>query len=171
MGSGAGGPYSGTAGGSQPFAELYYVIKKMLTLDKANNSLYTKTNGYFKNPTAIELTNAIRGNTIVVDGKRIEGWLTYVVSQSGQFIIGIRKNPLTAGGRAPHPTLVGGKNPAVKAAGMIFFRRGKIVCVNNQSGHYRPNIKSMPNVEEILDKLFLTHPEVFHATSKWRQGL
>lgn len=171
MGSGAGGPYSGTAGGSQPFAELYYVIRKTFVLDKANSSLYTKADGYFKNPTATEIAAAICGNTIAVDGKRMEGWITYVVSQSGQLIIGIRKNPLAAGGRAPHPTLVGGRNPAVKAAGMIFFRRGKIVCVNNQSGHYRPNIKSMPKVEEILDKLFLTHPEVFHATSKWRQGL
>lgn len=171
MGSGAGGPYSGTAGGSQPFAELYHVIKKTLVLDKANNSLYTKTNGYFKNPTAVEITNAICGNTIMVDGKRMDGWFTYVVSQSGRLIIGIRKNPLLAGGRAPHPTLIGGKNPAVQIAGMIFCRRGKIVCVNNQSGHYRPNIKSMPKVEAILDRLFEAHPQIFHATSKWRRKL
>ncbi len=168
MGSGAGGPYSGTAGGSQPFAELYYVIKKLLTLDKANNSLYTKTDGYFKNPTAIELRNAINGNSVYLGKTKLNGPITYVMDKQGRMIIGKRCNPNGAGKRSPHPTLIGGKNPAIQIAGIITFRGGKIYAIDNQSGHYRPNIKSMPKAEDYLAKLYQENPYIFHPKSKWR---
>ena len=170
MGSGAGGPYSGTAGGSQHFAKLYYVIRKMLALDKRDESIYTQKNGYFKNPTAIELRKAINGNSVYLGKIKLNGSITYVMDKQGRIIIGKRSNPNAAGRRSPHPTLIGGKNPAVQIAGIITFRGGKIYSIDNQSGHYRPNIKSMPKVEAYLARLYQENPYVFHPKSKWRHN-
>ena len=55
-------------------------------------------------------------------------------------------------------------------AGMINFRQGKIFAVNNDSGHYRPNIQSLELVKQILDKLYKTNEILFHQKSKWRKN-
>lgn len=64
MGSGNSGLYSGTRGGSQPYADSYHVVPKMLKMDKKNPNIYNKETGYFKNPSAISLREAIRNNKI-----------------------------------------------------------------------------------------------------------
>ena len=58
---------------------------------------------------------------------------------------------------------------AEKAAGMISFREGKIYSVDNNSGHYRPNIQSMGKVESALQKIYQQNPNLFHKNSKWRK--
>lgn len=168
MGSGSRGPYGSSGdGGSQPYAPTYHVIDSMLERDKANPYIYDSNTGYFHNPTATTLENAIDGNRVLINGKRPENILTYVLSKDGKIVIGKRFNPNKAEERAPHPTLIGGKDPVVQCAGMIKFRRGKIEAINVNSGHYRPNIKSLSKVYNALKEIYKTNPEVFHRNFKW----
>lgn len=53
----------------------------------------------------------------------------------------------------PHPTLVGGSNPQVQAAGMIEIRGGKIYSINNASGHFKPSIESLEVAEDVFSNL------------------
>jgi hypothetical protein len=50
----------------------------------------------------------------------------------------------------PHPTLVGGSNPNVKCAGMIKFKDGRILEINNNSGHFKPSNEALENGEQIF---------------------
>jgi len=168
MGSGSSGSYSG-AGGAQPYAESYHVVGNELNKDKKDSDIYYPTSGYFKNPTATKLENAVQGNSVYMDGNKANGTYTYVVNQDGEIIFGKRSNPNDSSKRAPHPTLIGGKDPQVQVAGMITFKNGKIYSVDNQSGHYRPNIQSMGKVESALKKLYDGNQNLFDKNSKWRK--
>ncbi len=168
MGSGSSSSYSG-AGGSQPYADTYHVVPKELAQDKKDTDIYSSSTGYFKNPTAQTLDSAINGNAVYLDGNKANGQLTYVMNQNGDIVFGKRSNPNDASKRSPHPTLIGGKDPQVQAAGMITFKNGKIYSVDNQSGHFRPNIQSMSKVESALQKLYESNPNLFHKDSKWRK--
>ena len=168
MGSGSGSNYS--SGGSQPYAPTYHVVGSMMEKDKANPDIYSPSTGYFKNPTAPNLEKADDGNRIVFNGKRAEGTMTYVLDTNGNIIFGKRLNPNNSKGRAPHPTLIGGKNPQVQCAGMITFKKGKILSVDDNSGHFRPSSKSMQKVDKALQKLYDKNPNLFHPDSKWRKN-
>ena len=170
MGTGRSGAYSGTRGGSQPYAESYHVVDEMLRQDKKDPDIYDPETGYFKNPSAISLREAIRNNRFYQrNGKKTERDFMYVMDKNGNIIFGKRENPNDGRKRSPHPTLIGGKDPQVQCAGIITFRDGKILSVNNQSGHYRPNIKSMAKVEAFLEKLYKENSLLFNKESKWRQ--
>lgn len=169
MGSGISGSYSGTKGGSHPYADTYSVVKEELNKDKQDPDIYNPDSGYFKNPTAITLQNSIENNSVHIDGKRQDGELTYVMDKSGNIIIGKRFNPNDNRKRSPHPTLIGGKKPKVQCAGIIKFKKGRIFSVNNQSGHFRPNPKSLDKVKEALQKMADKHPEWFSKDSEWRK--
>ena len=169
MGSGSYGPYSGTRGGSQQYAERYHVIEKELNKDKQDSDIYNSEKGYFKNPTAQNLTDAMTPTSVVFEGKSAEGKMTYVMDTNGDFIFGKRANPNNARKRAPYPTLIGGKDPQVQCAGMITFRKGRILSIDNQSGHYRPDSKSLEKVDTALKKLFEKYPDSFDKLSKWRK--
>ncbi len=60
--------------------------------------------------------------------------------------------------RMPHPTLIGGKDPQVIAAGMIDIRGGKIYSINNSSGHHKLDKNCLEAAElafqRIPNKLF-----------------
>lgn len=168
MGSGSSSSYSGTNGGSQPYAETYHVVPHELNNDKKDADIYNPKSGYFHNPLAKELTAAIENGKLMMDGKVAHGRMTYVLDENGNIIFGKRHNPNDGRKRAPHPTLIGGKNPQVQCAGMIEFSKGKIVSVDNQSGHFRPNSQSLAKVDAALAKLATTHPEIFSTKSKWR---
>lgn len=168
MGSGSGGSYTG-AGGSQPYADTYHVVPKELSADKKDSDIYSSSSGYFKNPTAVTLDSAVNGNSVYLGNSKVNGRLTYVMDKNGDIIFGKRSNPNDASKRSPHPTLAGGKDPQVQAAGMITFKNGKIYSVDNQSGHFRPNIQSMGKVESALQKLYERNPNLFHKDSKWRK--
>ena len=169
MGSGSSGNYHGTRGGSQPYAESYHVVPKEMSKDKRDPDIYNPKTGYFKNPTATSLQDAIHNDRIFIDGKKQGGTLTYVMDKDGNIVIGKRVNPNDGRKRAPHPTLIGGKDPQVQCAGMIEFKKGRIVSVNNSSGHYRLNKDSLPKVKEALQKLCDKHPDLFDSSSEWRK--
>ncbi len=151
MGSGSSGSYSGAVR-SQPYAETYHVCPGALKRDMKNPYIYDPQTGYFKNPNAINLNDAIQGNSVYLNGLRPNGPITYVMDTNGNIILGKRCNPNKSSQRAPHPTLIGGKDPEVQVAGMITFIKGKIYTVDNQSGHYRPNIRSMEKIEKSDEK-------------------
>lgn len=170
MGTGRGGRFSGTPGASQPYAETYRVVKEEFTKDRKTPDIYDPKTGYFKNPSAKNLKDAISGNYIYQNGKvKANGKMAYVMDEKGNIIFSIRNNPNNPFSRAPHPTLIEGKDPKVKCAGMIEFRGGKIYGIDNKSGHYRPNIKSLKKVEEALNKLYKKNPQLFSKDSKWRK--
>ena len=169
MGSGSGGNHGGTGGGSQPYAERYHVISKELNKDKKDPDIYSKENGYFKNPSATKLGSSISDDRVLLDGEKAHGTYTYVLDKNGNIVFGKRVNPNDGRKRAPHPTLIGGKDPTVQCAGMIEFKKGRIVSVNNNSGHYRPNSKSMDKVDKALKRIYDKHPKAFDKNSKWRK--
>lgn len=150
MGSGSGNGYSGTRGGSQPHASSYHVETDMHQMD-INNGVYHDGH-YDKNPTAQNINDMIHGNYIV-DKHFNEENMPYVIDMKGNIILGRRNGNGRNGPPTPHPTLLGGKDPVVQMAGIVTIRGGKIVSYNNQSGHYKPNIKSMPVANEAFGKL------------------
>lgn len=170
MGSGSSGLYYATRGSSQPSQKFYSVVPEMLKKDKQDPDIYSSKNGYFKNPTAVDLLKSISGDDVCINDKSANGWYTYVVDKSGRIIFGKRCNPNDKNKRSPHPTLIGGKKPKVRCAGMINFRQGKIFAVNNDSGHYRPNRQSLKLVKRILNRLYKTNKELFDEDSKWRKN-
>lgn len=163
MGSGSSGSYSGTSGGSQPYAPSYHVEPKMLRDDVKNGTYHDGR--YDKNPTAKNLVDEINGNYI--GGKNTTFQMPYVIDVNGNIIIG-KRNGNGRGENAiptPHPTLIGGKDPIVKMAGILEVRGGKIYSYDNRSGHYKPNIKSMDAAHEAFSKL---DPKLFHKNYKKR---
>ena len=166
MGSGISGLYSGTRGSSQPYASSYGVVKEMHERDKTIKEIWLAGTGYLENPSAINIKDAIRGASVMHNGHKANGIMTYVVDTRGNLIFGKRDNPQSKSARTPHPMLIGGMNPRVKVAGMIEFRNGKIFAIDNQSGHYRPPTKSLEEAEKALAEL---PREVFHKKSKWRK--
>lgn len=168
MGSSYSGSYNGTNGSSQPFAESYEVCKPMYKKDITDPDIYNPNTGYYKNPTAMKIEDAISADKIKIGDKVPNGPITYVMDTNGNIIIGKRSNPNNPNARSPHPMLIGGKHPEVQCAGMITFKNGKIVSVDNQSGHFKPHINSLDKVDTALSDLAKRHPEIFDRKSKWR---
>ena len=115
------------------------------------------------------MLEAIKNDRFYIGGIEAGGKLTYVLDENGNIIFGKRSNPNDGNKRSPHPTLIGGKNPEVQCAGIIEFRDGKIYSVNNNSGHFKPNKKSLDKVKAILDKLYESNPKLFYRKSEWRK--
>ncbi len=170
MGSGVSGNYNGNEEKSQPYAPFYGVTKDLLEIDKKDSDIYSPKNGYFKNPTASDLSKSIIGGAVYINGRQAHGTMTYVMNEHGNVIFGVRFNPNNPAKRSPHPTLIGGKHPKVQIAGMITFSKGKIVSLDNRSGHYKPNIRSMEKIDAFMEELFKANPEVFSSKSKWRNN-
>jgi len=89
---------------------------------------------------------------IVIHTDNVNGdGLMYAVDEAGNVHIGTR------GGTAnsfPHPTLIGGINPNVKSAGMIKFKEGRILEINNNSGHFKPSAANLQQIESIFQNKF-----------------
>ena len=167
MGSGSNGPYgSSSGGGSQPFAPTYHVVGEMMDRDKQDHNIYDPKSGYYTNPYAVSIQNAIRNGRIQMDNHCAHGTYAYVVNENGDVVFGKRFNPNSSHSRAPHPMLIGGKDPQVQCAGMIRIEKGRIVWYNNNSGHFRPNAKSLLTVDVAMEKLRETHPEIFAQNYK-----
>ncbi len=147
-----------SAQAKRQISDEYSVVGDELKKDQSNTDIYDNETGYKKNPTVKNLDDTItsQGIKIDVDGKNANGSFMYVIDENGNLLIGTRN-----GGKMPHPTLIGGTDPKVQCAGMIEIRKGKIVMVNNASGHYKPSAKSLKIVEKYFDSLKLTNPEIF----------
>ncbi|MCD8307134.1 MAG: hypothetical protein LUD51_02765, partial [Clostridia bacterium] len=124
--------------------------------------VYDSKTGYFKNPLAKNLEECIHNGQVMMNGRRAFGAYTYVLDMDNNIIFGKRYNPNKDGWKAPHPTLIGGLNPEVQCAGMIYFYKGRILWFNGNSGHYKPSSNSLLKVEKVLDELRAVYPEVFH---------
>lgn len=161
MGSGNSSAYSKGNGASQEYAKSYHVDKPMLDADKKRGTYHD--GHYDKNPTAENLLDKINGDYIV--DKNYTIMLPYVVDLKGNIIVGLRNG----NGKSrdvlptPHPTLIGGSDPQVKVAGILDIRNGKIFNYDNQSGHYKPHVKSMRAADDAFKKL---PPSVFSNDAK-----
>lgn len=78
--------------------------------------------------------------------------LMYAVDEAGVIHIGSRGGAFPSG--FPHPTLIGGVNPNVKCAGMIKFNQGRIVEINNNSGHFKPTLENLNQIKSIFQSKF-----------------
>ena len=67
MGSGSSGLYYGTRGGSQPYQKFYHVVPEMLKKDKQDPDIYSRKEGYFQNPTAVDLLKSVIGDDICIN--------------------------------------------------------------------------------------------------------
>ena len=79
--------------------------------------------------------------------------MPYVIDLDGNIIIGKRNGNGRYGLPTPHPTLIGGRDPQVKMAGIVDIRGGKIFSYDKRSGHFKPNDKSMHVADEAFAKL------------------
>lgn len=149
MGSGISGNYSGTLEMSQPYSLSYEVCKDMLEFDIARGVYVNGT--YEKNSTAKNIYDVINGEYII-SNKRNKT-MTYVIDLNDNIIVAERNGNGFNGKATPHPTLIGGKNPRVKMAGILHLKDGKILSYDNMSGHFKPNIKSMKVAKEAFGKL------------------
>ncbi len=61
-------------------------MPEMLKKDKQDPDIYSNKNGYFKNPTAVDLLKSISGDEVYINDKLANGWYTYVVAKSGKII-------------------------------------------------------------------------------------
>jgi hypothetical protein len=119
-------------------------------IDPSNPSrgkVWEESRGYLKNSTATTLGDNVKGGKVT--GKFANGTAMYVVDKNGTVWMGHRQ-----GLNMPHPTLIGGKNPQIQAAGMIEIRKGKIVRIDNHSGHFRPPRSAL----KASSKAFLKFP-------------
>lgn len=187
MGSGISGLYSGTYGAahglgeghsagrtvpanmrkSQPYAQSYGVMPDMLEYDK-KRGVYSDSNGYSLNPTVTSAQSSIH-NGILVDkaGNPMDGAYTYAVKEDGELVIGKRNGNGRDGKATPHPTLVGGKNPRVRVAGMVTLSHGRVVKYDTESGHYKPNARSIAAADDAFSQL---PPTAFHKNFKKDMG-
>ena len=148
MGSGT-GSYGGGGSGSQAYAPSYHVVADMHEQD-INNGTYHDGH-YDKNPTAKNINDMINGNYIGSKNTNID--MPYVIDLNGNIILGRRNGNGRDGAPTPHPTLIGGKDPQVQMAGIVHIQGGKIASYDDQSGHYKPNKKSMQVANEAFGKL------------------
>ncbi|MCD8293810.1 MAG: hypothetical protein LUE27_00985 [Clostridia bacterium] len=157
--------------GSQVYADKYHVVPSEIMKDKAVPEIYDAKAGYFHNPSAINLEDAIKNDKVYIEGE-CRDYAIYVLDTQGNIIVGIRDNPNKEGERAPHPTLIGGKHVHVQCAGILHFSSGKISSFNNKSGHFRPDEKSLIKVISVMDKIKAEHPGVFaYSYDRWRDNL
>lgn len=126
-------------------SEFFRVDSTMHAGDEAAGVL--KNGVYMKNPTAQSLNDLVT-ETGKIGSKRMSGQYMYVVDKNGDITIGTR-----AGRRMPHPTLIGGADPQVRAAGIVDIRGGQIFSVDNASGHFKPDADTLRAAEEAFGKL------------------
>ncbi len=124
----------------------YLVDSTMFPDDEAAGVLGNRE--YVKNPTAHNINDYISEGSNYLGSKNMNGQYMYVVDMDGNIIIGTR-----GGQRMPHPTLVGGGNPQVQAAGIVEIRGGKIYSINNASGHFKPSVESLGIAEDAFSNL------------------
>ena len=126
---------------------VYSVDPVMYPGDEENGVL---VNGeYIINPTAQDIYDYVKEDSNRLG--KLNGEFMYVITLDEKIIIGNRNRKENA--RMPHPTLIGGADPKVLAAGMVRIDGGKIKWVNNASGHFKPGNECLEIVEEVFSRL------------------
>jgi hypothetical protein len=82
----------------------------------------------------------------------MSGQFMYVIHDTGNIIIGTRAKSF-ARTPMPHPTLIGGADPRVRAAGILDIRGGRIYSVDNASGHFKPGNGALKAAEEAFRRI------------------
>lgn len=134
-------------------------------LAKDQNDGILRRGVYPKNPLTFELRDRLRANGQIQEqdsDKGVHGRRMFVIDTEGNVWIG-KRDP-NGEIRMPHPTLVGGRPPQIIAAGMIEFSKGRILEVDNASGHFKPRAQSLQAAEELLRALL--PPGSFHRKFK-----
>lgn len=98
--------------------------------------IWTQQKGYIVNPSRVNVSQLQISKSGRITGAFRNGRFMYVVDARGEVWLG--KRLASSAGSLPHPTLIGGKSPTVQAAGMVEIRGGRIVNINNHSGHFKP---------------------------------
>lgn len=83
------------------------------------------------------VSSEINNGLLIVNGSPAQGKVDFVITKTGQLKVGSK-----------HSYLAGGDN--VLAAGELKFRDGKLVGVNNASGHYTPTVEQSKNFLNLL---------------------
>jgi hypothetical protein len=114
-------------------------IQERKSLDESIGTLalYKK---YYSTKKQQRHTLTLVGNKFVFtndNDKRPEGKYTYVVDTKGNLIVSNEEN-------VHHSHLADGKK--VKAAGEVIFEKGKLIAIDNYSGHYKPTLLEMMDV-------------------------
>lgn len=153
-------------------AGLKAVELDMYALDRSRTTdiiFEQGTTNYINNPTKKSLTNV---DLNVSSGPKVEGQLEKLIfnQESGKYFLQNGQMMSTSGDglmyvvdefdniyigsrggvNLPHPTLIGGKNPNVKCAGMIKFNNGRISEITNNSGHFKPSNAALEQAEIIF---------------------
>lgn len=137
---------SGGDGGKVDEVKGNFTVDPVMKVDDERAGVL-KNGSYIKNPTSQNINDLITSSG-KIGSKQMSGQYMYAVDINGNIIIGTR-----AGQRMPHPTLIGGENPQVQAAGIVEIRGGQIYKIDNASGHYKPSIESLKAAEEAFSKL------------------
>jgi hypothetical protein len=107
--------------------------------------------GYRLNPRLQDLESMLNSNGKIVSGE-FTGNFMYVVDEQGAIRIGTRGRPPLPR-HMSHPTLIGGTDPVVRAAGIVDIRGGQIYSINNLSGHFRPTPESLGTMYGAFSRL------------------
>ena len=127
--------------------QTWGVDPALQSADRATGVL--REGGYIRNPNSWRLTDILSDNgRIRINGQVANGQYMYVVTTSNEIAIGTR-----SGQAMPHPTLVGGVDPRVRAAGIVEIRGGRIYSVDNSSGHFKPDRGSLHSAREVFGAL------------------
>jgi len=116
--------------------------------DEKNGVYDSAKGGYLVNPTARSLNAFVKNGYIINENYTAN--MPYVITLENEIIIGKRNGRRDM--PTPHPTLVGGLDPQVKMAGMLYIENGKIISYDDRSGHYRPNKESLKYADEAFNK-------------------
>ena len=131
--------------------------ESLYATDRARNVLVG--NSYVPNPTRrlsseLHVTPSGKVKLDASSGDALNGQYMYVVDELDNVVIGQRASGPPFNGYAPHPSLIGGENPMVQAAGIIEFRGGKIYKVDNASGHFKPSASSLTTSQSTIEASF-----------------
>ncbi|WP_295983887.1 hypothetical protein [uncultured Variovorax sp.] len=119
---------------------------------------------YRTHPLAVNLTTDLSSMILRRSRVRLEfpqdtGEVMYVINRDYEIIIAARSGHQRD---LPHPTLIGGDDPEVLSAGMIFFRDGRIIRIFiNASGHFKPN--HLSSIEVSVGAFSRLPPDALHA--------
>ena len=138
------GPFIG--GENADLARSFGVDASMIAGDEAAGVLGGK--GYEINPSAQSLEALLTDSGKIVS-KQMSGRFMYTVDQTSKITIGTRMGR----DRMPHPTLIGGVDPRVQAAGIIDIRGGRIYSIDNASGHFKPGAGSLQAAQRAFEQL------------------
>lgn len=116
--------------------------------DAQHGSIINKQGEYLKNPSAKSNQEIYDPKTfeIEVAGKK-SGKFMYVIDLDDNIIMGSRMNR-----KMPHPMLIGGSNPKVKSAGIVHVVEGKIVKVDNSTGHFKTGPETLEVSREVFSR-------------------